>query len=121
MREKPQTGTAAVAERRGQQRYPLQFQAEVRSLQSEPGAEKKGRTVDISSAGLYLEAEVASLREGSRIELSLRVPAGAESSAVVLRGCGRVVRVDRHRGERMGLAVEFDQIEFRPDELESLT
>ncbi|MEE9233931.1 MAG: PilZ domain-containing protein [Candidatus Acidoferrales bacterium] len=121
MEERPQTGRAAVAERRSQQRYPLQFPVEVRPRLSEPLAEGKGRTVDISSAGLYLDAEEAPLQEGSRVELSVRVPAGADSSAVDLRGCGRVVRVDRHRGGWMGLAVEFDQIEFRPDELESLT
>ncbi|MBI4466508.1 MAG: PilZ domain-containing protein [Acidobacteria bacterium] len=120
MRAKAPGGTTAVEERRRQQRYPLELPADLRLLGKAGRASCEGWTCDISATGLYLRGEARSLGEGSRVEVSVRLPAAPGAAAVDLHVIGRVVRVDR-RADQVGLAVSFDSVEFSLDELESFT
>lgn len=121
MKRESQSGATATAERRAQHRYPLQLRVELRPAREDKDAAHTAETSDISATGLYLEGDTALLREGSRVELSVHLPTGADGAGVDLRGVGRIVRVVHQPGQPTGVAVRFDQIEFLADELESFT
>lgn len=121
MREKDRSGVTAVAERRTEQRYPLQLQVDLRSPSGEAASAYDWQTCDISATGLYVRGDAGSLEEGSRVQLTVRLPVRADGGAVDLRGVGRVVRVDRAADPEVGVAVSFDQIQFSEDDLESIT
>lgn len=110
-----------MSERRAQHRYPLQLAGELHPENTAAEAALRGQTRDVSITGFYLLGGRQGLEEGSSVELALWLPLGADGQETDIRGQGRVVRVDQEGDKRMGVAVEFDRIEFVPTEVESFT
>ncbi len=82
---------------------------------------REGEPLDTGAAGFYLRTDAEALREGSWVELDVRVPADQKGNTVNLHGLGQIVRVDREEGGGTGMAVAFERIEFWTDDLDSFT
>lgn len=113
-------------ERRVGQRFPYLLPVSLRECSGE--IQGAGFTQDLSSRGAFLFTD-APLKEGSEIELTLRMPSEitlGESMRVRCRG--RILRVAKPAAtiaqnatsrdlsaSRLGLAVRFDSYEYLPD------
>lgn len=75
-------------------------------------AEEPVQTHDVASGGVYFEIGEAP-QPGSRMEFVLTLPTAITlSSPVQVRCHGKVIRVDRSAGRRVGVAATIDHYEF---------
>ncbi|MBI2956341.1 MAG: PilZ domain-containing protein [Acidobacteria bacterium] len=110
-----------IAERRMQRRYALELPVDVSAAGAGVEGQQRAQTRDLSGAGAYLIAAADSLTEGTRVALTVWLPVGMEGEPVILRGVGRVVRVVPQEEGRVGVAVEFDVIDFGEGDTETFT
>jgi len=100
-------------ERRAARRFSMMLPLKVRLSGAEEGAEKQGRTRDVSFRGLYFTVE-ASVETGSSIEFVLTLPQQITLAGDVnIRCYARVLRVEVEDGRR-GVAAQIDRYEFLP-------
>lgn len=109
-----------MSERRIHERFALQLRVDLRQPD---GAESTHQAVteDICASGFYVAEGPPALREGSHVEVVLWLPMGTEDKYAGLRGLGRVVRVDRGPGEKAGVAVRLDRVDFVPEDVKTFT
>lgn len=110
-----------MANRRNRERYPLQFQAELRARNGKAAAAVTGQTRDISGEGFYFEGDAESFQEGNQVELAVWLPEAQEGKQAKVRGRGHVVRVDRESKRKRGVAVCFDDVVLTAGGFESIT
>lgn len=106
----------AMSEARTGKRFPLELPIRIR--QKKTGAGKNATTADMSSAGVYIQANT-DLAVGSSIEFDITLPAKilGTPSDVEVHCTGRVVRreSDNQNGKtrkRNGVACVIDQYKF---------
>lgn len=98
-------------DKRKARRFELQLPVTVMAV-GEKSATNEVRTKDISSTGMLLEFD-ESVEEGTSVELVVDLPQEiTQAGQVRLRCTGRVVRVDRSKPARTGVAVTIERYEF---------
>ena len=102
----------ALAERRGEQRFPLRLPVVVKSLQGGV-QEESSLTRDVSARGVFFYFD-RSLEEGTPLELVLTLPAEITlSESIRVRCKGRVIRVIGGQGDgKTGVAAVIEQYDF---------
>ena len=101
-----------MTERRARQRFPLRLRLVVRNLNHIEAEPQAGETLNVSSTGVYLLAGKQSFAAGGRVELSMWLPVGGPTGSTCLQGLGRVVRLDPQAGEKVGIAIALERIEW---------
>ncbi len=98
-------------ERRRARRFDLTLP--VTLLAVEEKADKQTvRTKDISSTGMFIEFD-EDVQIGSKIELIVDLPQEITQAGTVRLSCtGRVVRIDRAKPARPGVAVSIERYQF---------
>lgn len=97
-------------ERRQARRYDVSLPIAMKVAIGSETIQHNGQTRDISTRGLYFITE-DDLAPGTEIELSLTLPAGD----VFIRAKGRVIRVDRHKGNSgpaIGIAATMESYDM---------
>lgn len=104
-----------MTERRVARRYDVSVPVRVRHAGKVPNGAPSGRTRDISTSGLYFTLP-QQLQEGSRIELTLTLPAVITGgNEVVVELVGRVVRVEEGLGgdrQSVGIAAHIEKYDI---------
>lgn len=98
-----------MAERRAVNRYELSFRIIIRVLASNFVASYVGKTIDISSKGLHFVLKCG-IDSGTAIEFTIVPP--EYTGAAHIRGCGRVLRIDRSHENSFGIAASIEQCEI---------
>jgi len=101
-----------MIERRAQQRFPLRLQVLVRNLAHDSAEQQMGESLNVSSRGLYLLMPKQSFEAGRRVEVSFWLPVGGSTGSSCVQGSGRVVRVEPQAGEKMGMAVALEHVNW---------
>src|ERR1700747_3281034 len=106
-------GGPVAEEARTGKRFPLELPIKIHK--GETGGDSKGRTVNLSAAGVYIRAD-ASMEIGSAVEFEITLPpemTGGQEN-VTIQCKGRVVRADEtgQGGEGRGVACVIDSYEF---------
>lgn len=102
----------ATAEKRATRRFPLALPVAVRVQTKE---EIVSETRNVSARGVFFYLESAP-EEGSAVEFTLTLPPEITLTEALRIHCsGRVVRVDRGAGERVGIAAAIDKYDLSAD------
>ncbi len=110
-----------AAEKRRANRYPLRMKARVQAVGATALAEPiETWTRDVSGEGLFLEFEQP-LTEGTRMQLTLQLPAAITGTPVTIRCVSRVVRVVGEEGRKIGVGAVIEHYEFMREPADSLT
>ncbi len=100
------------AEQRRTNRYAFRMKANVQSVGAAALAEPiETYTRDVSAKGIFLEMDEP-LEEGTRMQLTLQLPAEVTGKPVMLRCISRVVRVVGQAGDRVGIGAVIESYEF---------
>ena|SRR5579859_3159018 len=96
-------------ERRSKSRYPMEISVQYRTVSHEPGPVGIGRTVNVSSGGLLIAGESATVHAGTRLQVSLEWPSllNGDIPLQLIAIC-RVARV-----QSAGFAVTMERYQFR--------
>ena len=91
-------------DKRRYRRLPTQYRISCRKVGSIAGKSSDGRTVNVSSGGLYFETAVGEFRRGDLLKLALEIPptAGLLEFGGKLTGYANVLRTERIRDDRAG-------------------
>jgi len=101
--------TKAVAEKRTTRRLSLALPVTVRVKAKE---EMVSETRDVSARGVFFYLQSAP-DEGSEVEFTLTLPPEITLTEALRIHCsGRVIRVDRGAGERVGIAAAIDKYDL---------
>lgn len=99
-------------ERRRARRFDLSLPVTLLALQEKSGDQQAVRTKDISSTGMFIEFD-EDVQIGSKIELIVDLPQEITQAGTVRLSCtGRVVRIDRAKPARPGVAVSIERYQF---------
>lgn len=99
------------ADKRRARRFELQLPVTVLAV-GDKAATTPVRTKDISSTGMFLEFD-ENVEAGTKVEMVVDLPQEiTHAGQVRLRCTGRVVRVDRTKASRTGVAVTIERYEF---------
>jgi len=102
-------------DRRQSRRYPFRMKAKVHSVGSRSLPDSiETWTRDVSSKGVFLEFDDP-LELGTRLYLTLDLPAEVIGKPVILKCIARVVRVVREGGQ-IGVGSLIERYEFVPGE-----
>lgn len=101
--------TKATAEKRTTRRFPLALPVAVRVKTKD---EFVSETKNVSARGVFFYLESAP-DEGSELEFTLTLPPEITLTEALRIHCsGRVVRVDRGAGDRVGIAAAIDKYDL---------
>jgi PilZ domain-containing protein len=102
-------------ERRTTRRYDLSLPVLVRAPAEKMSDSQMGKTLDISTRGLYFVMD-QNLREGSRLDLTLTLPAKVTSGAeVFVHVMGKVLRIEpriEDGSTRLGVAAVIERYDI---------
>ena len=105
-------------DKRRYRRLPTQYRISCRKVGSIAGKSSDGRTVNVSSGGLYFEAVVGEFKQGDLLKLALEIPptAGLLEFGGKLTGYANVLRTESMYDDRasahsvcgmQGVALQF--------------
>jgi hypothetical protein len=104
-----------MKEHRTAPRYDLSLPISVRVPLEKGAISRTGRTRDISTRGVYFTID-KDLSAGAELDLTITLPAEVTGGTeVLIRATGKVVRVDKRRGngeQTVGVAAEFEPHEI---------
>ncbi len=93
-------------------RYAFRMKAKVQAVGTDTLAEPiETWTRDVSAKGIFLELEEP-LAEGTRMQLTLQLPAEVTGKPVLLRCVSRVVRVEGQPDNKVGVGAVIESYEF---------
>ncbi len=99
-------------DRRMARRYDLSLAIEVRTVQPEPSGPLRGRTLDISTSGVYFIID-GEFTPGSVLDFALTLPAElTQGTHVFIRARGKVIRSEKKvedGAERAGVAASIEK------------
>lgn len=99
-------------ENRRANRYSFRMKARVDSVDSSALEQPiEAWTRDVSAKGIFIELEEP-VTEGTRMELTLHLPAEVTGKPVLLRCISRVVRIESGTKERLGVGAVIESYEF---------
>jgi hypothetical protein len=99
----------AAGEKRTTRRFPLALPVAVRLKTKD---EILSETKNVSARGVFFYMESAP-DEGSEVEFTLTLPPEITlTEALRIHCCGRVVRIDRGAGDRVGIAAAIDKYDL---------
>lgn len=100
------------SEQRRTNRYSFRMKAQVQSVGPATLEEPiETWTRDVSAKGIFLEMNQP-LAEGTRMQLTLQLPAEVTGKPVMLRCVSRVVRIVGDSGDRIGVGAVIESYEF---------
>ncbi|MDP9268466.1 MAG: PilZ domain-containing protein [Acidobacteriota bacterium] len=105
--------TKAQTDKRATRRFPLSLPVAMK-VQSKERGEMVSETRDVSARGVFFYMESAPA-EGSEVEFTLTLPPEITLTEALRIHCsGRVVRVDKDKGEgtRFGIAAAIDKYDL---------
>ena len=101
----------ALAERRGERRFPLRLPVVVKPIHAGL-LEEASLTRDVSARGAFFYLD-GKLEKGTPVELTLTLPAEITlSESICVRCKGKVVRVVESADGKTGVAAEIEQYDF---------
>jgi len=99
-------------ERRRARRFDLSLPVTLLAAEETTGDKQTVRTKDISSTGMFIEFD-ENVQIGTKIELIVDLPQEITQAGTVRLSCtGRVVRIDRTKPSRPGVAVSIERYQF---------
>lgn len=98
-----------MIERRARQRFPLELRAEWRTGNGRNAPAQAGRTLNVSSSGLYLLGQQSRPKSGEGVQVAVWFPGASRGERVWLKGTGRVLRVEARPKTEFGFAVALDR------------